>query len=57
MLSAHEKMFAESGMDFVLGTARFVAPRTVEIRTRNGGIRRIRGSDVVINPPSWPAST
>ena len=26
MLSAHEKMFAESGMDFVLGTARFVAP-------------------------------
>ena len=26
MVSAHEKMFAESGMDFVLGTARFVAP-------------------------------
>ena len=29
MVSAHEKLFAESGMDFILGTARFVAERTV----------------------------
>jgi pyruvate/2-oxoglutarate dehydrogenase complex dihydrolipoamide dehydrogenase (E3) component len=55
MVSAHEKMFTESGMDFILGTARFVAPRTVEIRTRNGGTRRIRGDDVVINTGTPPA--
>ena len=55
MVSAHEKMFAESGMDFILGTAHFVAPRTVEIRTRNGDTRRIRGTDVVINTGTTPA--
>jgi pyruvate/2-oxoglutarate dehydrogenase complex dihydrolipoamide dehydrogenase (E3) component len=54
MVSAHEKMFAESGMDFILGIARFVAPRTVEIRTREGDTRRICGSDVVINTGTTP---
>jgi pyruvate/2-oxoglutarate dehydrogenase complex dihydrolipoamide dehydrogenase (E3) component len=55
MVSAHEKMFAESGMDFILGTAHFVAPRTVEIRTRDGVTRRIRGRDVVIDTGTAPA--
>ncbi|HXT46585.1 MAG TPA: FAD-dependent oxidoreductase [Pseudonocardiaceae bacterium] len=55
MVSAHEKMFAESGMDFVLGTAHFVGPRTAEVRTRNGDIRRIRGDNVVINTGTGPA--
>jgi probable pyridine nucleotide-disulfide oxidoreductase len=33
MVAAHRKMFADSGMDFILGTARFVAPRTAEVET------------------------
>src|SRR6187200_2052744 len=32
MVAAHRKMFADAGMDFILGTARFIAPRTAEIK-------------------------
>jgi probable pyridine nucleotide-disulfide oxidoreductase len=55
MVAAHKKMFADSGMDFILGTARFIAPRTVEVKTRNETIRLLRGSDVVINTGTMPA--
>ena len=55
MVAAHEKMFADSGMDFVLGTARFVGPRTVRVETRGGQTRHIRGRDVVINTGTTPA--
>ena len=55
MVSAHEKMFADSGMDFILGTARFVDERTVEITTREGTRRVVRGRDVVINTGTTPA--
>ena len=43
-------------MDFILGTARFVAPRAVEIRTRTGHTRRIRGTDFVNTAPTAPAA-
>jgi pyruvate/2-oxoglutarate dehydrogenase complex dihydrolipoamide dehydrogenase (E3) component len=55
MVSAHEEMFAASGMDFVLGTARFIAKRTVEISTAYGPTRVVRGRDVVINTGTEPA--
>jgi pyruvate/2-oxoglutarate dehydrogenase complex dihydrolipoamide dehydrogenase (E3) component len=55
MVAAHEKMFADSGMDFVLGTARFIAERTVEIQTSAGRTRVVRGRDVVINTGTTPA--
>jgi pyruvate/2-oxoglutarate dehydrogenase complex dihydrolipoamide dehydrogenase (E3) component len=46
MVAAHKKMFAESGMDFVLGTARFVAERTVAIAANDGSTRLVRGRDL-----------
>ncbi|GIF00902.1 dihydrolipoyl dehydrogenase family protein [Paractinoplanes rishiriensis] len=55
MVAAHEKLFTDSGMDFVLGTARFIAERTVEIQTRTGRTRTVRGHDVVINTGTVPA--
>jgi pyruvate/2-oxoglutarate dehydrogenase complex dihydrolipoamide dehydrogenase (E3) component len=55
MVAAHKKMFADSGMDFVLGTATFVAERTVKIATQDRATRVIRGSDVVINTGTAPA--
>jgi pyruvate/2-oxoglutarate dehydrogenase complex dihydrolipoamide dehydrogenase (E3) component len=55
MVAAHKKMFADSGMDFILGTARFFAPRTVEIETHDGDLRLLRGTDVVINTGTTPA--
>ena len=55
MVAAHEEMFADSGMDFVLGSARFIAERTAEIQTSGGGTRVVRGRDVVINTGTTPA--
>lgn len=55
MVAAHRKMFADSGMNFISGTARFIAPRTVEIKTHNGDARLLRGTDVVINTGTTPA--
>ena len=55
MVDAHSRMFPESGMDFVLGTARFVAPRTVEVTTRDGDRRTVRARDVVVNTGTAPA--
>jgi pyruvate/2-oxoglutarate dehydrogenase complex dihydrolipoamide dehydrogenase (E3) component len=54
MVAAHQKLFADSGMDFVLGTARFITGRTVEIQTRTGDTRTVRGRDVVINTGTTP---
>ena len=55
MVAAHRKMFADSGMDFIMGTARFIAPRTAEIETHDGDIRLLGGADVVINTGTTPA--
>lgn len=55
MVEAHRTMFQDSGMDFMMGTARFVAPRTVQIATNDGAIRVVRGKDVVVNTGTTPA--
>ncbi|MPZ53826.1 MAG: mercuric reductase [Acidimicrobiia bacterium] len=55
MVSSHESMFIASAMDFVLGTAGFIAPRTVEITTGDGRSRVVRGREVVINTGTVPA--
>jgi pyruvate/2-oxoglutarate dehydrogenase complex dihydrolipoamide dehydrogenase (E3) component len=54
MVELNRRQFIDSGMDFVLGTARFVAERTVEIALNEGGSRIVRGSDVVINTGTRP---
>ena len=56
MVTAHEKMFPASGMDFVKGTARFVAERTVEIALNDGTTRRVRGAKVLINTGTAPSA-
>ncbi|CAM5617340.1 dihydrolipoyl dehydrogenase family protein [Streptomyces hirsutus] len=55
MVEAHTKLFADSGMDFILGTARFTGKRTAEITTADGATRTVRGRDVVINTGTTPA--
>jgi probable pyridine nucleotide-disulfide oxidoreductase len=47
--------FSGSGMDFILGEAKFVGPRTVEVTLNDGGVRTLRGSDVVLNLGTEPA--
>lgn len=55
MVAANHRQFLDSGMDFVLGTARFVAERTVEVALDDGGTRTLRGADTVINTGTRPA--
>ncbi|MFI6208151.1 dihydrolipoyl dehydrogenase family protein [Streptomyces sp. NPDC051041] len=54
MVALNHRQFLDSGMDFVLGTARFVAERMVEIGLDGGGRRVVRGADVVINTGTVP---
>lgn len=54
MVTGQRASFAGSGMEFILGEAKFVAPRTVEVVLNDGGTRVLRGSDVVINLGTEP---
>ncbi|MGO4807195.1 NAD(P)/FAD-dependent oxidoreductase [Arthrobacter sp. 2MCAF15] len=54
MVGGQLASFTGSGMDFVLGEARFVGPRTVEVNLNDGGLRTLRGTDVVLNLGTEP---
>jgi pyruvate/2-oxoglutarate dehydrogenase complex dihydrolipoamide dehydrogenase (E3) component len=44
-LSNYEK----TGAEFILGTGRFIAPKTVEVVLADGTIRRLRGTNVIVS--------
>src|SRR5713101_7223674 len=39
----------KTGAEFILGTGRFVAPRTVEVTLANGTTRQLRGANVIVS--------
>ncbi|MEM5318077.1 FAD-dependent oxidoreductase [Paraburkholderia sp. JHI869] len=41
--------FKAAGFDLLLGSGRFVAPRTIEVRLNDGGVRVVEGERVYIN--------
>ena len=41
--------FKKTGAEFILGSGRFIAPRTVEVTLKDGTIRRLRGTNVIIS--------
>src|SRR5215475_14166332 len=41
--------YRKTGAEFILGTGRFVAPRTVEVALADGTTRRLRGTNVIVN--------
>jgi pyruvate/2-oxoglutarate dehydrogenase complex dihydrolipoamide dehydrogenase (E3) component len=49
LIAIHKARFAVDGLDFILGEGRFVAPRTIEVRLAQGGIRRLEGERVFLN--------
>ena len=60
LIQMHLDRFQASGAELVMGEARFIAPRTVEVRLNSGGDRRITGDRVFLNLgtraalPDWP---
>ncbi|MFB8247253.1 dihydrolipoyl dehydrogenase family protein [Streptomyces sp. NPDC055952] len=54
MVAGNHKQFLDSGMDLVLGRARFTAPGTVEVALEEGGTRLLHGRQTVINTGTRP---
>jgi pyruvate/2-oxoglutarate dehydrogenase complex dihydrolipoamide dehydrogenase (E3) component len=49
LINMHLDRYKSSGTELVMGTARFIAPRTVEVSLHDGGIRLISGERVFLN--------
>ncbi|GJD53559.1 putative pyridine nucleotide-disulfide oxidoreductase RclA [Methylobacterium crusticola] len=45
----HLKAYREAGVDLIMGTGRFVAPKTLEVRLNDGGTRVLTGDQVFLN--------
>ncbi|MEO8221995.1 MAG: FAD-dependent oxidoreductase [Specibacter sp.] len=53
-VAGQRKSFVASGMDLLIGLARFIAPRTVEVMDDAGNLRTLRGTHVVVNTGMVP---
>jgi pyruvate/2-oxoglutarate dehydrogenase complex dihydrolipoamide dehydrogenase (E3) component len=49
LVSMHMDKYKESGAELVFGEGRFVGPKTIEVRLRNGGVRTLHGDRVFLN--------
>lgn len=52
LVAIHVQKYKESGAELVMGSGRFVGPRTIEVALNAGGTRTLRGRNVVINTGS-----
>src|ERR1700745_525321 len=41
--------YKKTGAEFILGTGRFIAPKTVEVALANGTTRQLRGKNVIVS--------
>jgi pyruvate/2-oxoglutarate dehydrogenase complex dihydrolipoamide dehydrogenase (E3) component len=48
-IAAHLQNYQTSGAELVMGTGRFVAPKTLEVRLNDGGTRVLAGDRVFLN--------
>ncbi len=49
LIDAHLKNYRESGAELIMGTGRFVAPKTIEVSLNDGGTRTLVGDKVFLN--------
>jgi pyruvate/2-oxoglutarate dehydrogenase complex dihydrolipoamide dehydrogenase (E3) component len=45
----YQENYRKTGAEFIRGTGRFMAPKTVEVTLPDGTIRRLRGENVIVN--------
>jgi pyruvate/2-oxoglutarate dehydrogenase complex dihydrolipoamide dehydrogenase (E3) component len=48
-VTAHLENYRTSGAELIMGTGRFVAPKTLEVRLNDGGIRVLTGDQVFLD--------
>ena len=49
LIAVHRKNYANSGAELIIGEGRFVAPKTIEVRAPDGGVRQLAGERVFID--------
>ena len=52
LVDIHLDHYKKSGAELVMGTGRFVGPKTIEVELADGGTRTFRGKNVIINTGS-----
>jgi pyruvate/2-oxoglutarate dehydrogenase complex dihydrolipoamide dehydrogenase (E3) component len=52
LIDIHLDNYKKSGAELVMGTGRFVGPKTIEVDLAGGGTRTFRGKNVIINTGS-----
>ena len=48
-IDLHLQNYKTSGAELIMGTGRFVAPKTLEVRLNDGGTRELAGDQVFLN--------
>jgi len=49
LIAMHLDAYKASGAELIMGTGRFIAPKTIEVNLNNGGTRVLTGDRVVLN--------
>src|SRR5437016_2010731 len=49
LITAHLDLYHKSGAELIMGDGRFVAPKTLGVRLRDGGTRLLKGERVFLN--------
>jgi pyruvate/2-oxoglutarate dehydrogenase complex dihydrolipoamide dehydrogenase (E3) component len=49
LVALHLDLYHKSGTELIMGDGRFVAPKTLEVRLRDGGTRVLKGERVFLN--------
>ncbi|VTR96120.1 mercuric reductase : Pyruvate/2-oxoglutarate dehydrogenase complex, dihydrolipoamide dehydrogenase component OS=Singulisphaera acidiphila (strain ATCC BAA-1392 / DSM 18658 / VKM B-2454 / MOB10) GN=Sinac_3751 PE=4 SV=1: Pyr_redox_2: Pyr_redox: Pyr_redox_dim [Gemmata massiliana] len=52
LVAIHLQKYQESGAELVMGSGRFIGPKTLDVTLNAGGTRTLRGKNVVINTGS-----
>jgi pyruvate/2-oxoglutarate dehydrogenase complex dihydrolipoamide dehydrogenase (E3) component len=54
-IAFHLSAYKESGAELIMGSGRFVGPKTLEVGLNDGGIRLLTGNEIVVNVGSHAA--
>ena len=49
LVALHLELYQKSGAELIMGDGRFVAPKTLEVRLRDGGTRVLKGQRIFLN--------
>src|SRR5215470_12785576 len=49
LIALHLELYQKSGAELIMGEGRFVAPKTLEVRLRDGGTRLLTGQRIFLN--------